>query len=108
MIDGATRLLAIIGDPIAHVRSPVIYNALLAAADCNAVLVPWHAAPGDFATVMAGLKRTLNLAGIIVTYPHKQQALALADIARPMAERVGGANVLRREADGRWTADMFD
>ncbi len=108
MIDGSTRLLAIIGDPIAHVRSPMVYNALLADSGCNAVLVPWHAPSDGFGTVMAGLKRTLNLAGIIVTYPFKQQALALADTANRMAERVGAANVLRREADGRWTADMFD
>jgi shikimate dehydrogenase len=108
VIDGSTRLLVIVGDPIAHVRSPAIYNALLGAAGCNAVLVPWHAPADAVRPVMAGLMHTGNLAGIIVTHPFKTLALTLAHAVGPMAERVGAANVLRREADGRWSAEMFD
>jgi len=46
--------------------------------------------------------------GIIFTFPFKQQALTLADHVGMRARQVGATNVLRREADGRWTADMFD
>jgi shikimate dehydrogenase len=108
MIDGATRLLVIIGDPIAQVRSPVAVNARLAELGHNQVLLPWHASSDDIAPVMAGLMRTRNLDGIVVTYPFKEQALALADMVAPRAAQVGAANAMRREADGRWTADMFD
>jgi shikimate 5-dehydrogenase len=36
-INGATRLYAIIGDPIAQVRSPQLYTGLFASAGMNAV-----------------------------------------------------------------------
>jgi shikimate dehydrogenase len=108
MIDGATRLLVIIGDPIAQVRSPIACNALLQEAGRNAVLVPWHAYPAAFDTVMAGLMQTQNLDGIVVTYPFKQRALALVDHVGRMAACGGAANALRREPDGSWTGEMFD
>ncbi len=108
MIDGATRLLAIVGDPVAHVRSPLVINALLAKAGCNAVLVPWHIAPLHFSSAMNGLMRTENLDGIIITYPFKERALALAAEVGVMGTRIGAVNALRPETNGRWTADMFD
>lgn len=72
------------------------------------MLVPWHALPDNFAAVMAGLMRTENVGGLVITYPYKQQAMALADEIRPAARQVGAINALRREADGRWIGDMFD
>ncbi len=107
-ITGATRLLAIVGDPIAQARSPAVFNALLACRRRDAVLVPWHARSDDFADVMRGLMRTRNLDGIVLTYPHKQAALALAEEILPRARQVGAANAMRRDGHGRWIADMFD
>ena len=108
MIDGATRLLVIIGDPIAQVRSPLALNRRLASLGHNQVMLPWHAPADAFAPVMTGLMQTRNLDGIVVTYPFKEKALAFADRIAPRAAQVGAANAIRREADGRWTADMFD
>lgn len=107
-IDGATRLLAIIGDPIAQVKSPLFYNARLAGAGANTVLIPWHVPEKDFGTVMRGLLATANLDGIVITYPFKQRAMAFAARLDAMAERVGAINAMRREADGSWTGGMFD
>lgn len=107
-VDGATRLLAIIGDPISQAKSPLFYNARLAVAGVNAVLVPWHAPEQHFETIMQGLMETANLDGIVVTYPFKQRALAFASRLDLMAERIGAINALRKEADGSWTGGMFD
>jgi shikimate dehydrogenase len=107
-INGETRLLAIIGDPISQAKSPIFYNARLAAAGINAVLVPWHAPEQHFETIMQGLMETANLDGIVVTYPFKQRALAFASRLDLMAERIGAVNALRKEADGSWTGGMFD
>ncbi|MEZ2126367.1 MULTISPECIES: shikimate dehydrogenase [unclassified Sinorhizobium] len=108
VIDGATRLLAIVGDPIAQARSPALYNARIAAAGVNAVMVPWHAPTQDFEAVMRGLQATANLDGIVITYPFKQRALHLAMRVSVMAGRIGAVNALRREQDGSWTGGMFD
>src|SRR6185436_8029356 len=107
-IDGATRVYAIVGDPIAHARSPLVYNPRIARAGRNAVLIPWHVPAAAFDVAMRGLQQAANVDGIIITFPFKQQALALADEIGIRARQVGATNVLRREADGRWTADMFD
>lgn len=107
-ISGHTRLLGIVGDPITQVGSPQACNPLLAAAGVDAVLLPFHVPAAHFETAMAGLMRLGNLDGLLVTIPFKERALALADRVRPVATAVGAANVLRREADGSWTADMFD
>jgi shikimate dehydrogenase len=107
-IDGATRIYAIVGDPIAHARSPLVYNPRIEKAGRNAVLIPWHVPAASFDVAMRGLQQTANVDGIIVTFPFKQQALAVADAVAIRARQVGATNALRREADGRWTADMFD
>lgn len=49
-----------------------------------------------------------NLGGLVVTYPFKEQALALVDVSTPRARMVGGVNAMRREPDGRWVGDIFD
>jgi shikimate dehydrogenase len=107
-IDGATRLLVIVGDPIEQVRSPITFNQRLAEIGSRHVMLPWHAPEAAFAPVIAGLLKTGNLDGIVVTYPFKAQALAWVDTVAPRAALVGATNAIRREADGRWTADMFD
>ncbi len=107
-VTGATRLYGIVGDPIAEVRSPSMFNPLIEAAGANAVLVPLQVRAAEFAETMDGLMRLGNLDGLIVTYPHKQTALALLDEVSERARRVGAVNAMRREADGRWTGDIFD
>lgn len=107
-IGGTTRFLVIIGDPIAQVRSPAAFNTRLAESGDNRFMIPWHAPVAAFERVMAGLMGTANVDGIVVTYPFKERALAFADIVMPRAAQVSAVNAIRREADGRWTADMFD
>ena len=107
-ITGSTRLLAIVGDPIAQVRSPVIYNPRLLNAGQNAVLLPVHLPVADFEQGMAGLMRIANLAGLIITYPFKERALQFVATVGDVGTQVGAINAMRRERDGHWSGDMFD
>ncbi|MBN3756604.1 shikimate dehydrogenase [Paraburkholderia sp. Tr-20389] len=107
-IDGATRLYAIIGDPVVQVRSPAVYTAHFAQHDVNAVMVAAQASRESFDTAMRGLMALGNLDGLLITSPHKTAALAFADALSTRAKIVGAINALRREADGSWTGDMFD
>ena len=54
-VTGATRLYAIIGDPIEQVRSPEVLIPHFAAAGLNAVLVPVHVRPERFDETVRGL-----------------------------------------------------
>jgi shikimate dehydrogenase len=108
VITGATRLYAILGDPIAKVRSPEAFNAAFARHGIDAVLIPFETAPADLAETVAGLKRTRNLDGLIFTMPHKAAGRALVDDVSESGRLVGAVNAARRERSGRWSGDMFD
>jgi shikimate dehydrogenase len=107
-IDGDTRLYGIIGDPIAQVRSPTVYNERFRRLGKNAVMIPLHATPAAFDSSMRGFKSLANVDGILVTIPFKSAAMNHVDVLLPAARRIGAMNALRREADGSWSGDMFD
>jgi len=107
-ITGATRLYAIIGDPIAQVGSPKAFTERFAAAGKDAVLVPMHVPADRFDTVVPGLMGIGNLDGLLVTVPFKPRMVPFASRLGPAAKCISAVNALRREADGSWTADMFD
>jgi hypothetical protein len=86
--------LAVIGHPVAHSRSPAIQNAALGALG----LENWSyraidAAPGAFEMTVRELA-SVGYAGVNVTVPHKQAALALADEASEASQQIGAANTL--------------
>jgi shikimate dehydrogenase len=107
-INGHTRLVVIVADPVGHVRTPARMNAHFAATGRDAVVVPVQVAPGDLAQVVGALKRVPNLGGIVVTVPHKETIAQLCDRLTEPARLVGAVNVIRREADGSLTGGQFD
>ena len=107
-INGATRLYAIIGDPIAQVKSPELFSGRFADAGANAVMLPVHVLPDDFDRTIPALMRLGNLDGLIFTVPYKGRATQFAHRLGVTAARIGALNALRRERDGTWTGDMFD
>ncbi|WP_144112290.1 shikimate dehydrogenase family protein [Paraburkholderia sp. BCC1886] len=107
-IDGETRIVAILGDPIAQAKSPELFNALFECHATNAVLIPFHVPPLQLGPVLDGLRGIANLAGVVVTVPHKFAAAAYAASLSAPARQTGGVNCLRREADGTWSGAMFD
>ena len=108
MITGTTRLFAIIGDPVAHVRTPQSFNARFAASGLDAVCIPLQVPADAFDTCLAGLKAMPNLDGFIVTAPHKASVMAFCDVLEPGARRVGAVNTVRRLTDGRYAGTILD
>ncbi|WP_163849107.1 shikimate dehydrogenase family protein [Pseudooceanicola aestuarii] len=108
VIRGTTRLMGVIGDPIAQARTPEAINPIYAAMGADIVCVPLHVPADALATCWAGLKAMPNLVGFGITLPHKTAALDLCDEVDLVARRVGAVNVVRREADGRFKGYNFD
>ena len=108
MISGTTRVYAVLGDPVAQVRAPAMLNPLFRALAVDAVLVPILVRPPDLADVVRGLQRAGNVDGLLITVPHKIEARRFADVESPAVVLSGSTNALRREPDGRWTAENFD
>jgi shikimate dehydrogenase len=108
IIDGATRLMAIVGDPVAQVRSPVAWCGLFRRNAINAVCVPMHVRAADLDAWFAGLRTMGNLFGLIITIPHKVAAARYVDGFSERARLAGSVNLIRMDADGRWTGDIVD
>ena len=107
-VNGSTKIMGVIGDPIAQVMTPTTINPIFAARGANIVCVPLHISARELDTAWAGLKALRNLIGFGITLPHKQAALALCDSLDPLAKRVGAVNLVRREADGAFRGYQFD
>ncbi|MFC7518040.1 shikimate dehydrogenase family protein [Herbaspirillum sp. GCM10030257] len=107
-VDGTTRVVVLLAYPATHVRTPAFFNALAAARELNAVLVPWQVAPSELPAALNGLRSVENLAGVIVTVPHKINAAELFDELEGIAGVLRVANVARRTFDGRFIGRMYD
>lgn len=100
--------LGVIGWPVAHSRSPAMFQAAFDACglhDWTYQRLP--VAPGLFDDTV----RALGGAGFLganVTIPHKQSALAIADRASEAARSIGAANTLTFRADGSIQAENTD
>jgi shikimate dehydrogenase len=86
--------------------SPVLHNAWLAAAGLDGAYVPLSVEPEAFSAFVESLRGS-SIAGLNVTLPFKEAALAAADNAHPRAVRAHAANVLTFK-DGRIWADNTD
>ena len=106
MITGTTRLYAIIGDPIAHVRTPMAFNDYFLARNIDAVCLPVHIGRDVLPKGWAGLKSIANLDGFIVTAPHKAESAQLCDSLEGVHTKV--VNTVRREADGSFSGTLLD
>lgn len=94
-----TRVVGIIGDPVAHSLSPRMHNAAFEARGLNWRYLSFRVRADALAQALRGLA-ALGLAGANVTIPHKQAAVALVDELDPVAGRIGAVNTIR-VTDGR-------
>ncbi len=106
-VSNSFRLAAVIGDPVGHSRSPRLHGHWLARYAIPGAYVPLRVQAPDLAETLRLLPR-IGFAGVNVTLPHKEAALALASRATPRARRIGAANTLTFASDGSIDADNTD
>ena len=81
MIGGASRLVGLLGQPVAESLSPRMQNAAFAARALDWAYVPLEVEPGRLGEAVRGLV-ALGFAGANVTIPHKEAVVALCDEAQ--------------------------
>ncbi len=108
IVNGATRLYIIVGDPIAQAKAPTGMTQAFAAMGRNAVLVPVHIAPANLTDFLEAASRVQNLDGIIATIPHKFACYEFCSSATERAHFLGAVNNMRRDKDGGWFGEMLD
>src|SRR5438876_455019 len=100
MITATTRLVALLGHPVAHSLSPRMQNAAFAARALDWVYVACDVDPDALPAAVAGL-RALGFAGANVTIPHKGAVAELCDELDDLARASGAVNTLVLRDGGR-------
>ena len=97
-IDGRTKILGVIGNPIEHTLSPVIHNTLCELLGIDAVYVPIHV-ENDIVTAVNGLAAS-DVYGLNVTVPYKQEVMKVLSGIDEEAAEIGAVNTLVRSNGG--------
>lgn len=102
----ATRLIALLGRPVAHSLSPTIHAVGIREHRLDLVYLACPVAPEGLRDAVAGLW-ALGAVGANVTVPHKESVARLVARQSAVVNATGAANTLVREPEG-WRAENTD
>lgn len=105
-VSGRTRLAAVIGDPVRHSLSPVLFDAASSATGVDLSYVALEVGAANLADALAGC-RAMGFVGLNVTMPHKESSARLVDRCTERALRLGAVNCITVEG-GRLVGDSTD
>jgi len=108
MVTGKTRFVPLLAHPIHHVRTPPLFNAECEQRELDMIMVPLNVRPDMLEQAINAFRAMDNVAGMVVTIPHKASIAELCDKKIGAANLVGACNIVRRESDGCLTGAMFD
>jgi shikimate dehydrogenase len=89
----------VLGDPVAHSRSPAMHAAAFAVLGLPHRYLAFHVPSARLAPALAGA-RALGFGGLNLTLPHKQAALPAMDGLGAAARRIGAVNTVCFTAAG--------
>ncbi len=98
----------VVGDPVAQVQAPAIFNRIFQRFSVDAVLVPAQVSATQFSAFAHQVLAAGNIGGLWVTIPHKTtlvSELAWLDTSARVAQSV---NAVRRNAQGALEGALFD
>ena len=104
-VTSRTRLVALLGNPVAHSASPRFQNVAFRAAGVDAVYLALRCDAENLPGVLRGI--ALSGGGGNVTVPHKEVAAGAIDEASEAVRRTGACNTYWSE-DGRVHGDNTD
>ncbi|KAH9765551.1 DNAJ heat shock N-terminal domain-containing protein [Citrus sinensis] len=94
-----TKVFGIIGKPVGHSKSPILYNEAFKSVGFNGVFV--HLLVDDIAKFFQTYSSN-DFAGFSCTIPHKEAAVKCCDEVDPVAKSIGAVNcIIRRQSDGK-------
>jgi len=86
-------LAGVLGHPIGHSKSPRLHSHWLKTLGLPGHYIPMDVAPQDLPDAFSMLPK-LGFRGVNVTVPHKEAALALAEVLTDRARAVGAVNTV--------------
>jgi shikimate dehydrogenase len=101
-----TTVVGVMGDPIAHSLSPVLFNTAFAELGLDWVALGFPVPMGSAGPALDGM-RALDIAGLSVTMPHKSDVVPLVDELSDLARRLGAVNTIANRS-GHLVGDNTD
>lgn len=95
-ISGTTRMLGLIGTPVAHSKSPAMYNYCFQKFGLDWAYLAFDVPQEKAAEAVAAI-RTLNLRGANVTMPCKNAVIPYLDELSPAAKAIQAVNTIVNE-----------
>ena len=93
-ISARTKILCIIGHPISHSMSPLMHNIALKDLKLDYVYIAFDVIPKNLKYALEGIK-ALNIRGINVTIPHKENVIRYLDVLDSIAQKIGAVNAIK-------------
>lgn len=106
-INGSTQFAAVIGQPLAHSLSPIIYNTSFKAQDVNMVYIAFETNEAETIERIEHLK-ALGVQGINITMPGKFAAMQTVDRLDAASQYVNAVNMITRDEAGQWVGYNTD
>lgn len=97
----------VMGWPVDHSRSPALHGFWLATYRIEGSYERLPVKPDELSAALRALPEN-GFAGVNLTVPHKEAALASLDAISPAARRIGAVNTVFVAADGRLTGTNTD
>lgn len=94
-INGQTRLIGLVGNPVEHTLSPLIHNGISKAMSVQSVYVPFKVEADGLGEAVRGAYE-LNVLGMNVTVPHKNAVMNHLVELDEAAREIGAVNTLVR------------
>ncbi|HYS43061.1 MAG TPA: shikimate dehydrogenase, partial [Geobacteraceae bacterium] len=91
-ITTATRLCAVIGNPVGHSLSPAIHNAAFDELGLDFIYLAFQVE--DLKSALAGMRARSNFRGMSVTIPHKIEAMNHVDEIAEVDRSIGSINTI--------------
>jgi len=90
------KILAVIGNPISHSKSPLVHNAMLKKIANDYYYGSVEVKEEELPDFIKSMSRN-GFRGFSVTIPHKVNALKLVDVIDPVAQKIGAINTILNE-----------
>jgi 3-dehydroquinate dehydratase/shikimate dehydrogenase len=98
MVDAATQVYGVAGDPVSHSMSPIMMNTAFRRETVNAVYLALHA------KTLKDLLACVNdipLRGLSITMPYKQDIVEVLSNSDALTRQIGACNTVVRAQDGK-------
>jgi 3-dehydroquinate dehydratase/shikimate dehydrogenase len=98
MVDAATKVYGVAGDPIGQSLSPQMMNTAFRRENINAVYVPLQT---DDVTDLLQCAREIPIQGLSITMPLKENIIEHLDKTDPLSAKIGACNTIIRSQEGK-------